>query len=132
MFGRVALALAGCVVVAGHARAEANLFCIAADRGVERLQFQAVMPDDKSRFSTLEGALKTDLFGETAFGPGDVKLFSWTGEIRMLVRKTLPDGKEVEIEILAIDRSGPMDYGGGYFVRYGGATVSGRIACTGG
>lgn len=132
MFGRVALGLAVYAAMAAPAGAEANLFCIAADRAVERLQLQALMSDDKSRFSTLEGALKTDLFGEVAFGRDDVKLFSWTGEIRMLVRKILPDGKEAEIEILAIDRSGPMDYGGGYFVRYGGAAVSGRIACTGG
>ncbi len=127
----LALLLAG--LMTRGALAEANLFCIVADRNVSALQFQAVLPDDKSAFSKLEGMVKSDLFGDATLSERDVKLLAWSNnEVRILFGKTLPDGKTVEVEILAIERMGAMDYGGGYFVRYGGATVSGRIACTGG
>ena len=137
MLGRLSLVLILglllAVLMTRGAQAEANLFCIAADRNVAALQIQGVLPDDKSAFSKLEGAVKSDLFGDTIFSEKDVKLFAWANnEVRILLVKALPDGKPVEVEILAIERTNMVDYGGGYFVRYGGATVSGRIACTGG
>jgi len=137
MFGRLNFALIPTMVMtfacAHGAMAEANLFCIAADRNVPALQIQGLLPDDKSAFTKLEGTLKSDLLGGTAFSEKDVKRLTWANdEVRIQLVKVLPDGKPVEVEILAIERMRVVDYGGGYFVRYGGVTVSGRIACTGG